>query len=66
MLECTIGVLVAVQHSIADDQVARVESTTIQHARKVDSVLDILRGILMGMASEKLHVAIFHIETKRR
>ena len=38
----------------------------IRHPRKVDGMLDVLKGVLAGMLAEKLHIAFFHAETEKK
>ena len=66
MLERAVGAFVAVQCAIADDEAVGVASLTIRHARKVDGVLHVLKGVLVGISAEKLRMAISHIVTKKR
>ena len=66
MLERTVGVLAAVQHSIVDDEAAGVASSTVRHTAKVDGTLDVLKGVLAGISVEKLCVAISHAATEKK
>ena len=59
-LERVVGVLAAVQRSIANDEVAGVASLTVRYAAKVDGALDVLKGVLAGISAEKMRVAISH------
>ena len=43
-----------------------MESTIVRHVRKVDGVLDVLKGTLVGVSVEKLCVAISHAKTEKK
>ena len=65
MLERVVGALIAIQHLIASDQMIRVDSTTVRHVGKVDNVLDVFKGVLVGMSVEKLCMTISHAKTEK-
>ena len=43
-----------------------MDSATVQHAKKVNGALDILKGILAGLSMEKLCVANSHTKTEKK
>lgn len=51
---------------IANDQAIGLESATVQHGGKVYSMLDVIKGVLVGMSMEKLCMAISNAEIERK
>ena len=45
---------------------AGVDSVTVLHAEKVDGALDVLKGVLAGMSTEKSHVVISHAKIEKQ
>ena len=64
-LEQAVGVVAVVQRLIVDDQMAGVDSMAVQHAGKVNSTLDVLKGVLARLSAKKLFVVISHAEIEK-